>query len=306
MKTDLKRNRSRANRSATKPSSKRPGKSSSSRKRSKPKSKSSPKAADQFTLNSSHGFVALLLKRASLENLLMLKNFRRTQAGAPVHSLSVAELLVAIIFHFASKSPGSLQSHLLMLGMKISASNLSQRRLALPWVVFTELMKLMLRPIGLKEEEQPDAYHKGLLLVAMDGTQFSLTNSEDINKRVPKARSRRGESAFAKLQSSVLIELRNRNPLAARVGRNGESEWVLGLEMLDFLPDNVMLLADRLYGCGAFLMKAMEALKARNGHFLVRVKGNLKVSKVLKRHKDGSRTVEVDVRDPEKIGRAHV
>jgi hypothetical protein len=100
------------------------------------------------------------------------------------------------------------------------------------------------------------------------------------------------------LQCAALVELVMHNPLAAAVGTAGESEWKLALGLLDQLPEHCLLLADRLYGCGAFLVAAMARLKPRQGHFLVRVKEGLKVVRQLKAFSDGSRWVEIKALDP--------
>ena len=62
--------------------------------------------------------------------------------------------------------------------------------------------------------------------------------------------------------------------------------------LLEQLPPNCLLLADRLYSCGAFLSEAWQRLKQQNGHFLVRVKENLN-RRFLKAHPDGSALVEI-------------
>jgi hypothetical protein len=59
-----------------------------------------------------------------------------------------------------------------------------------------------------------------------------------------------------------------------------------------------LLLGDRLYGCGAFLVAAWKRLQARQGHFLVRVKEGLKVVRTCQQLKDGSRLVEIKALAP--------
>ncbi len=53
----------------------------------------------------------------------------------------------------------------------------------------------------------------------------------------------------------MLLELGLHNPLAAAIGRQSQSEWALALELLAALPAQALLLADRLYGCAAFLAR---------------------------------------------------
>ena len=43
--------------------------------------------------------------------------------------------------------------------------------------------------------------------MALDGTQFSLSNTPQNNAARPKAKSRRGRAAFGKLTADVLLEL---------------------------------------------------------------------------------------------------
>ena len=80
--------------------------------------------------------------------------------------------------------------------------------------------------------------------------------------------------------------------MAACIGLHGESEWKLALGLLDSLPEKCLLLGDRLYGCGAFLIPAAQQLKPRGGHLLLRAKENLKV-RPIKRLPDGSQLVEI-------------
>jgi hypothetical protein len=151
--------------------------------------------------------------------------------------------------------------------------------------------------VVIDEPNRAQGYYGGLLLVAIDGVGFSLANTEAA-KGCKKGGNQHGRAAFAKLQCSALVELMLHNPLAARLGWNGESEWKLAQPLLDHLPANCLLLADRLYGCAAFLTAAWERLKLRQGHFLVRVKQGLKIQRVIKRLKDGSRIVQIQALDP--------
>ena len=129
--------------------------------------------------------------------------------------------------------------------------------------------------------------------MALDGVSFSLSNTPQITQSCRKGGSGRGKAAFAKLPCAALVELMLHNPLAACLARAGESEWKLALGLLDQLPARCLLLADRLYGCGAFVLPAWEKLRLLHSHFLMRVKENLRVVRVIKRFKDGSRLVEI-------------
>ena len=176
----------------------------------------------------------------------------------------------------------------------LAESSLSERRTRLPWEVITGLMRLGLRPLA-QALAQPEAFWRGGRLVALDGTQFSLTNTPQIKATTRKAKSRRGHAALAKITTGVLLELGLHNPLAAAIGRGGQSEWALALELLAQVPAQGLLLADRLHGCAAFVAAARAACERVGSHFLIRARTNVR-GQVIKRFKDGSRLVRVPVR----------
>jgi hypothetical protein len=205
----------------------------------------------------------------------------------------LAKVLPALVFHFMNGA-GTLAEHFGQLFEDaLCDSSLSERRRRLPWKVFSELMRLGLRPLA-QRAGQPQAFWRGWRLLALDGTQFSLTNTPQIKATLRKAKSRRGQAAFAKITTGVLLELGLHNPLAAALGRQGQSEWALALELLASLPAQALLLADRLHGCAAFLAAAQAACAKVGSHFLVRARSKIR-AQVLQTWKDGSRLVKVPV-----------
>ena len=206
----------------------------------------------------------------------------------------LAALLTSLVFH-VMHATGTLAEHLaLLFEDALSDSSCADRRARLPWQVFAELMARALRPLA-RKRSHPEAFWRGWRLVALDGTQFSLSNTPANNVAQPKAQSRRGRSAFAKLTTGVLVELGLHNPLAAAIGQNGQSEWKLALSLLARLPKGALLLADRLHGCAAFVNEAWTACQRVGSHFLIRARTQIKVE-VLERFRDGSRLVKVPVR----------
>ena len=243
----------------------------------------------------SGGFLSLLLRRMSWEQLNGLDQ-RKHRAGRPTHALDRGQLLAAILFHYTVSWTGTLAEHLVcLLGIDLAESTLSERRQALPWEVFGELLGRVLRPMA---GNPPQGFFKRWRLTAIDGVRFSLPNTEQVNAKCKKHGNQKGRTAFAKLQCAALVELRWHNPLAAAVAQAGESEWKLALPLLSHLPKGCLLLADRLYGCGAFLWAAIQVLQRREGRFLVRAKESLKVVRRGERFKDGSQLVEIKVLDP--------
>jgi hypothetical protein len=227
--------------------------------------------------------------------LRRLGRYRKSSVGAPP-LLAVGDLVLAVVFH-AVLSAGTLAEHLhLLCGRRYAESTLAQRRSALPWRFWTDLLRQALRPLA-DRRRHPTAFYRRWRLVAIDGTQFSLQNTPQNLQALPKTKSRRGQAAFSKLSVSVLLEVGLHQPLAAAIGLHGQSEWALSVGLLSHLARGYLLLADRLYGCAAFAAQALERCRQCGGAFLFRVRTPLKVNR-LKRFKDGSWLVEVAVRDP--------
>jgi hypothetical protein len=206
----------------------------------------------------------------------------------------LTDLLPALTFHVLSGA-GTLSEHFSQLfDAPLANSSWADRRARLPWEIFADLMQRVLRPQATRR--QPDAFWRGWRVVALDGTQFSLTNTPQIVGTLPKARTRRGRAAFAKITTGVLLEVGLHNPLAAAIGRRGQSEWELASSLLARLPTRALLLADRLYGCAAFAAQALAACERVGSHVWLRARTNLTGQRG-KRLRDGSRVIRVPLRD---------
>ena len=207
----------------------------------------------------------------------------------------IDQLLQALTFH-VMQGAGTLAEHFFELFEEpLANSSWSDRRARLPWEVFADLMRRALRPVATRRRHR-DAFWRGWRLTALDGTQYSVTNTPQITATTTKARSRRGRAAFAKITVSVLLELGLHNPLAAGIGRVGESEWELGRRLLAQLPKRVLLLGDRLYGVPAFISHAWAACQRVGSQFLFRVPRHV-TAQMVKRLPDGSRRIRVAVRE---------
>jgi hypothetical protein len=208
--------------------------------------------------------------------------------------VALTALLQALVFHVMHRF-GTLGEHFALLGEDaLSDGACSERRQNIPWQVFTELMRHALRPLA-QARRHKESFWRGWRLLAVDGVQFSLYNTPQNNMGRPKAKTRRGRAAFAKIVTSVLLEVGLHNPLAAAIGHDGRSEWELTRSLLSQLPQKALLLADRLHGCAAFAAQVLAACQRVGSHFLIRARSNIKV-RTLQRLQDGSRLVEVPVR----------
>jgi hypothetical protein len=202
-------------------------------------------------------------------------------------------LMPALTYH-VMQGAGTLAEHSAALfADALADSSWTDRRARLPWDIFADLMRRVLRPHATRH--QRDAFWRGWRLVALDGTTFSLTNTPQMPGPLRKARTRRGLAAFAKMTTAVLLEVGLHNPLAAAIGRHGESEWVLGQRLLAQLPKRALLLGDRLYGVAAFAVHARAACTRVGSHFLLRASRSTH-PRVRKRLRDGTRVIAVAVR----------
>ncbi len=212
-----------------------------------------------------------------------------------------AHLLAALVWHIL-QPVGTLHDHLAQLfDDALANSSLAERRQRWPWTIFADLMAQALRPRA-DAATHADAFWRGWRLLALDGTQFSLRNAPAITATTRKARTRRGPAAFAKLTTTVLLELGLHNPVAAAIGQAGESEWALAQQVLPRLPPQALLLGDRLYGVTAFARAAAAVCATVGSHFLLRASRSVKPT-VVTTLADGRRLVRLAVRDPRQPAR---
>jgi hypothetical protein len=209
----------------------------------------------------------------------------------------LSQVLPTLVYHVLHDT-GTLAAHVRHLfGTALADSSWSDRRQRLPWEVFAELMRRALRARATRRRH-PEAFWRGWRVLALDGTQFSLANTPRVLAARTKARSRRGRAAFAKLTAAVLLEVGLHNPLAAAIGRAGESEWALAQRLLAQLPKRALLLGDRLYGVSVFAHAAQTACQRGGSHFLLRASRTVK-PRTVRRLADGTRLVRLRVRAPQ-------
>ena len=234
------------------------------------------------------GFLAAWARLVGAKALPTLARRRGRKPRVPL-----ADLWPALIYH-VMHGAGTLAEHSAQLfDDSLVDSSWADRRARVPWDLFAELMRRLLRPQDTRR--QREAFWRGWRVVALDGTQFSLTNTPQITATTTKARTRRGRAAFAKLTTAVLLEVGLHHPLAAAIGRHGESEWALAQRLLAQLPKRAVLLGDRLYGVAAFVVHARAACARVGSHFLLRGSRVTK-PRVIKRLPDGTRLVQLALR----------
>jgi len=227
--------------------------------------------------------------------------FRRWHrpGGGPKPKLSGYELVKSLIHH-AMAGGGTLSAHVKeATGKTVGDAALSARRQGLPWAIFEAILACALKAQA-QPTKHPGAFYKGWRLVGVDGSRFSVMNTPAILQRLSKAATRRMRAAFAKVGVAVLMELGLHNPVAAAIGRDGESEMSLAKRLLDSLQSDWLLLADRYYGVGVFVWELLKRHSAVGCAFLVRVKDCLK-AKVIEELRDGSALIEIKIPEGRKL-----
>lgn len=192
-----------------------------------------------------------------------------------------------------------------MSGISISDAAAHERRQGLGWDFFQALFACVLKPLA-RRKEHPESFYKGLRLLGIDGSQWSLRNTAEFDA-LPRQRLRTSEdkssAAFFKWGFCVLVELGVHQPLAAACaqweGPREEGEMTIARRLLEFIPkdEEVLLLMDRYYGRGSFL-EEIRATAGERAQWLVRVPEPHQ-AKVIAALPDGSSLVEVRVCYPE-------
>jgi hypothetical protein len=243
-------------------------------------------------LDDTHGFFAALFALIAPHRFAKLADYKNSQRGRPAE-LPLPDLLAALLFHFACGTGTAAEHMFQLLGWGLSDSAISERRSVLPWALWEHWLRDALR-CRAQRRRHPDAFYRAWRLVAIDGTQFSVTNTPQLLSYLVKASSRRGKAAFAKITTCVLLELGLHNPIAAAIGHAGQSEWQLSVQLLAQLSKGCLLLADRLYGCSAFVALVLDRCQKIGSHFLIRARPNIKGT-VVRRLRDGSRLINLPV-----------
>jgi hypothetical protein len=218
----------------------------------------------------------------------VVRTYRRSPAGVRPR-VRPYDLILGMVFH-ALLPWGLLSTHIEQVsGKRLCDSSVSQRRQGMGWELFVELLDSILAWVGV-EKTHPHAFYKGLRIVGIDGSTWSVSNTPPIKASSKKARSRRRRAAFFRLSMTAIYELGMHNPLAARIGLKGESEMALATGLLPSIKAGWLLLADRYYGFGkfVFLLLALESKPS----FILRVRKNIK-SNPIERLSDGSCLIRI-------------
>ena len=91
----------------------------------------------------------------------------------------------------------------------------------------------------------PEAFYRGLRLVAMDGSNFELPDEPDNEAQFGRPGSRTGVAGYPQAQCAVLVECVTHAILAANLGPYRASEWEICKPLLTSLKPGMLCMADR-------------------------------------------------------------
>jgi hypothetical protein len=92
---------------------------------------------------------------------------------------------------------------------------------------------------------QPQAFYKGLRLMAIDGSRLELADEVDVATAFGRPGSRTGVAGYPQAQCVVLAECATHAIVAAELGPYRGDEWELCQWLLGALEPGMLLLADR-------------------------------------------------------------
>lgn len=91
----------------------------------------------------------------------------------------------------------------------------------------------------------PEAFYRGMRLVAMDGSNFELPDEPDNEASFGRPGSRIGTAGYPQAQCAVLVECVTHAILAANLGPYRSSEWEICQPLLASLKPGMLCMADR-------------------------------------------------------------
>jgi Insertion element 4 transposase N-terminal/Transposase DDE domain len=148
---------------------------------------------------------------------------------------------------------------------------------------------------GWASDQAQGARWRGLSVLALDGSTLCVPDSEENARHWGRHRSGKHAtpSGYPMLRVVWLVDVHSRLVRAARFGPYATAELTYAYDLLPALPEDSVVIMDRLYHCSPMLLPVVAAA---HRHFLVRTKSNAKW-RVLRSLGEGDDLVEVTVTD---------
>lgn len=127
---------------------------------------------------------------------------------------------------------------------RVSKVSISVARSKIGAAPLQELVQRCCLPMA-EERFHPEAFWRGLRLVAVDGSNFELPDEPDNEAYFGRPGSRTGVAGYPQAQCAVLAECATHAILAANVGPYRVAEWEVCRPLLNALRPGMLCLADR-------------------------------------------------------------
>lgn len=160
---------------------------------------------------------------------------------------------------------------------RVSKVSISLARSKIGAAPLQDLVRRCCVPMA-EEKFHPEAFYRGMRLVAMDGSNFDLPDEADNETYFGRPGSRTGVAGYPQAQCAVLVECITHAILAANLGPYRASEWSVCQPLLDHLRPGMLCMADRGFNGHEYWRQA----QATGGQLLWRCVSN----RVLPRHRE--------------------
>jgi Insertion element 4 transposase N-terminal/Transposase DDE domain len=170
----------------------------------------------------------------------------------------------------------------------VAKSSISELRSRIGAEPLRDLMRSCCVPLA-DAAQLPQAFYKGLRLVAIDGSRIELADEVEIAQAFGRPGSRTGYAGYPQAQCAVLAECATHAILGAEIGPYRGDEWELCQWLLGALEPGMLCLADRGFNGATQWQQA----RATGAHLLWRASDNrlLPVRQMLA---DGSYLSEIE------------
>jgi hypothetical protein len=127
---------------------------------------------------------------------------------------------------------------------RISKASISNARAKIGAAPLEEVARRVCVPMAL-ERLHPEAFYRGLRLVAIDGSNFELPDTADNVLAFGRPGSRTGVAGYPQAQCALLVECATHAVVGASLGPYRASEWSVCEPLLARLAPGMLCLADR-------------------------------------------------------------
>jgi hypothetical protein len=128
--------------------------------------------------------------------------------------------------------------------LRVAKSSISELRSKIGAQPLADLIKRCCRPLA-DASTHPQAFYKGLRLVAIDGSNFELPDEPDNIEHFGYPGSRTGHAGYPQAQCAVLVECATHAILDANIDSYRTSEWRVCEPLLKRMDRSMLCLADR-------------------------------------------------------------